>query len=187
MRRKGFLFDSACKNYVPVKASEIANTKTFSTQKRLSIILSLFAEDNPDPKKIAEITGFESHIELAEFMKSNDYAWNDRFGNYIKTHSKNNSVNSDPNDADQDITEIYMYLPLLRKLFDHKDKLYSLITSQNDHIAQFIALNDTTTNKDTYQLNNSFKTLINEFIKKHHLTLPELFELAITEYINKHN
>lgn len=186
MRRKGFLFDSSKINYVPVKTAEINESKTFNTGKRLSTILSLFTNEDADPKRIAEMTGFDNHIELAEFMKKNSFAWNDNFGNYTRiTKDENNS----PDNIDTltiDSSEFFIYLPLLRKLYEHKDNLYALINPQSDHSHSIDFKVDNSPNSIQISLSKPLTALINDHLVKNNLDLNKFLELAAMQYLNTH-
>lgn len=124
MRRKGFTYDKKNNNYVPLTTDEISSSRTFSKDKRITTILSMFSKDNPDPRRIAEITGFNNHIELAEFMKSNNFAWDDGTSNYIRLKAPDPEDGANPS---IDASELYIYLPMLQKLYEHREKLYALL------------------------------------------------------------
>jgi hypothetical protein len=130
MRRKGFLYDRQSSNYIPIRSNELNDTKTFNTTKRINYILSSFSQEEADPKTIAELTGFENHIELADYMKSNGFEWNDRYGNYTKTfgekHMPSPEEDGDVNGTN-DFTEFYIFLPFLRKLYEHKASLLQML------------------------------------------------------------
>lgn len=183
MRRKGFLYDKSKGNYIPIKAVNITETQTFNTDKRLNTILSLFSNENADPRKIAEITGFESHIELAEYMKTNNFSWNDSFGNYIREINKENNHIDVINDATLDTSEFFIYLPLLRKLNENKDKLFSMLDSQQNAITLVSAVIEGNTQQIQLSINSNLQATINIHLKQSHLTLDKFFELAVVNYL----
>lgn len=186
MRRKGFLYDTLRKNYIPVKSTELTETTNFGSDKRLRTILSLFTKENPDPKNIAQITGFENHIELAEFMKSNNFTWNDAAGNYIRLQPEDPSDSSANIEVPVDASEFYIYLPLLRKLHENKEKLYKLLDYEKSNIhIQDINITETTANFNLSIIESLYQQ-IQEFQEKSDVPLDKILESAIIEFLEHH-
>jgi hypothetical protein len=187
MRRKGFLYDSQNATYIPIKPSGLKNSKTFTTDKRIGTILTLFTEEDADPKKIAEITGFESHIELAEFMKSNNFTWNNNVGNYTRPHNLDEPAIDDTTDISVDASEFYIYLPLLRKLQENKDRLYKLISPHSNLHEENSIINGGFADMLFSLINKDLHPLIENHLSQTHQTLPQFLEQAITQYLKSNN
>lgn len=51
---------------------------------KTELIISLFKQGELDAKDIAKQVGFDTHIELANYMKNKGFVWDSREGNYIK-------------------------------------------------------------------------------------------------------
>lgn len=132
MRRKGFHYNSKLKLYQPIPVSrELMDNAAFPHDKRLSTILSLFAKPDPDPRKIAELTGFKSHTELADFLKEHHFVWKESIGNYVRQFSSELAPDDTPSSPEQDGSEFFLYLPLLRKLYENREKLYRLLDAKS--------------------------------------------------------
>jgi hypothetical protein len=187
MRRKGFLFDKNLGNYSPIKISDAKATKTFSEDKRLNNILSLFSEDTVDAKKVAQLTGFHNHIELADYMKSNNYIWNEACSNYIRI--RNTEANS-PQEAEKNIietNELHEYLPLLRQLYKDKERLLKLITStaENSTLPEYSLTGLPSFLSIT--INENLNKLLKQFSEEKAYKLDKVFEVAIVEFLIKYN
>jgi hypothetical protein len=169
MRRKGFLYDRKSSSYVSIKSNELIDTKTFNTTKRINYILSSFSQEEADPKTIAALTGFENHIELAEYMKNNGFEWNDRYGNYTKDVAEKH-VPSQEEDNDgydiKDFTEFYIFLPLLRKLYERKDSLLRILNEFDTEVLRS-DLNEHVDYKDYIQFPLSINTQLYMKLEKY--------------------
>jgi hypothetical protein len=186
MRRKGFVYDKGINNYTPVKTSELKDTKTYSEDKRLNSILSLFSREDADSRKVAQLTGFNSHIELAEFMKSNNYDWNEACGNYIRLRNSKN-ISSEENEKNKmELNELHEYIPLLRQLYKDKDKLLRLMASQSDisTIQEYI-LNGLAT-FITISINEKLNNLIKQFSTEKVMKTDKILETALIEFLIKY-
>lgn len=51
-------------------------------------IIKAFNKENPDPKLIAKENGFKNHIEMANYLKSNNYTWDIENQNYTNPEIK---------------------------------------------------------------------------------------------------
>lgn len=127
MRRKGFIYDNKAASYIALRSEDLDPSGTFTPDKRLSTILSMFSMENADARKIAEITGFSSHIELAEFMKEKGFSWSEKAGNYTRILTDQATTGYELSEPSLDTSEFFIYLPMLRKLYENRDKLYALL------------------------------------------------------------
>jgi hypothetical protein len=183
MRRKGFLYERGMRNYIPIKTSNITESQTFNSDKRLTTILTLFSQENADPRKIAELTGFESHIELAEYMKANKFSCNDSFGNYSKEIDPISNQMYETSDFAHDSNEFLHYLPLLRKLLENKDKLFNLLESQINSLALIELKNEDNMQPIQITINGELQSTINAYLKQNTITMNEFIELAIMNFL----
>jgi hypothetical protein len=73
MRRRNFSWDSRQKMFVPAaerySAKARDNILPLHGTSKAALIISLFAQDEADAKDIAKQVGFETHTELAGYMK----------------------------------------------------------------------------------------------------------------------
>jgi hypothetical protein len=184
MRRKGFLFDRYNENYTPIKTSEIKDSKTFDDNKRIKDILILFSRGDNDSRKISELTGFNNHIELAEFMKKHNYNWNEEYGNYVKILDKIDINDSENNSMD--MSEFFMYLPLLRQLNKNKTKLIKFLDSQSDGTAipDYSILGTPTFT--TISINENLNNLVKQFSAHEQINSHKIFEIAVIDFLRNY-
>jgi hypothetical protein len=84
MARRNFKWDKHAGTYVPAMsadAKEIPNQQIPSDKVR-RVIAELGKED-VDLKEVAQKLGFESHKEMATYMKSKGDGWSQEVGNYV--------------------------------------------------------------------------------------------------------
>lgn len=178
MRRKGFVYDSKMSIYTPIPTDKIEESINYTPNKRLSTILSMFSQDNPDARKIAEITGFESHIELAEFMKANQFIWNEKVGNYTRIIVNTEDQAEPLSEPMLDSSEFFIYLPMLRKLFENQDKIYNLLSSTEDSSLSSGKINNT----NELTLQEDIQLLIKNLLSNQ-LTLQEDIQLLLKNLV----
>jgi len=187
MRRKGFLYDKDRGNYTPIHTSKIKKSTNFSENKRISNILAHFTRESSDPRKIAELTGFSSHVELAEFMKHNGFAWNDKVGNYIKiNHHEVPEFNIDDSEV-FDISDFYIYLPILKILYDNQEAIMKIIDTQTNTINMSSHTLKGTAELITISINENLNKLITKYSTQNFISLTKLLEAALLEYLLNHN
>lgn len=185
MRRKGFVFDRKTSNYKHLKSTEIDGSKSYSTAMNVRNIISLFSREGADPKQIAALLGFQNHMELAEYMKNNNYAWNDEYSNYIHAEAAETNTPEAVQTDIQDINELLIYVPLLRELYKNRSELINLLDSQKNSIRNSIVTSNITTNSVKIDLPNKLIDEINKYCHCNKISMDKIFELAIIDFLSK--
>ena len=93
IRRQGYSWDRQAGTYVLTSSrnsGQYAKTEDdTSTPDKVREVLTLFAKGGIDAKEIANKLGFESHRDLAVYMKSKGYTWDSQVANYIMEGKSN--------------------------------------------------------------------------------------------------
>ena len=120
MRRRNFSWDSRQKMFVPAAERYMAkgrdNILPLHGTSKATLIISHFAQDGADAKEIARQVGFETHTEMAGYMKNKGYEWDSAERNYVKT-DKSGVVQQTSEIAEHGMDEILKnIMPLLKRL-----------------------------------------------------------------------
>ncbi len=101
MRRQGYSWDRLGGTYVLTSSrnsGRYARTEDATTLDKVREVLALFAKGGMDAKEIANRVGFESHRDLAVYMKSKGYTWDSQVANYIMEGKSNDEEPPEVND-----------------------------------------------------------------------------------------
>lgn len=203
MRRKNFVWDSDAKTYIPANSRGTSSTPpshSFSNSKATAIIHA-FDMDDSDAKSIAIKQGFATHRELAEYMKSKGYAWNQEQGNYVKStkhrsveneHSKETNVvslrekNTFSPDIDDESSLICRYLPLLDYLENNKEQLSELLStvSESGQIPRYV-LSGIPVTKSVHMV-NTLDQMVRDFSQEKNISQKDLFQVALIEFLKRY-
>lgn len=87
MRRRNFSWDSRQQNFVPAQERYSGkgrdNLLTLRGVTKADMIINLFDQGESDAKDIAKQAGFDSHMDMAAYMKQKGYKWSSERGNYV--------------------------------------------------------------------------------------------------------
>jgi len=161
---------------------------SWDSRSKAALIISLFTQEESDAKDIARQIGFDTHTELANYMKNKGYHWDSRQGNYIKIpEDEVQAVQLEESPAqistDTSVTELMEnIIPLLRKLQKPE---------------QIIALADETLCLPRYQLKGMYGTkavrmanildvLVRDYSIERNICQREIFEIALIEFFKKY-
>lgn len=194
MRRRNFSWDSREKNFVPAAERYSAKARNNLVQlhgtSKADLIISLFERGESDAKDIAKQAGFDTHIEMANYMKSKGYAWDSQQDNYIKIKTDNEVKTEDSInlDADSSLAEVVQtIIPLLKNI-----QLNNQTTSY-----QPSAENETAKSVPRYQVKGIYGTkamrmssgldeTIKCFSEEKNISQREIIEVALIEFFTKY-
>lgn len=140
-------------------------------------IIKAFNKENPDPKLIAKENGFKNHIEMADYLKSNNYTWDIENQNYTNPEIKEKIKTQN---------KLEEFLPLLNYLYNKKEILYKII-NQNDQSLKIprYTLPGLSRTKAIH-MNDNISMLLKKFSKEKNISQKEIVEASILEFLNKH-
>ncbi|SHJ37129.1 hypothetical protein [Parasporobacterium paucivorans] len=123
MRWRNFSWDSRQRNFVPATERYSGrgrdNLMQLHGTSKAALIISLFSQGESDAKDIARQVGFDTHTELASYMKRKGYEWDSLKGNYIKTSGDKIQQSGGHAHLDENASMAVMLeniLPLLKNL-----------------------------------------------------------------------
>lgn len=196
LRRKNFRWNKYKKIYVPLAENKAENAEIPSFTK-VAQIISLFKTEDPDPKRIAKRLGFNSHLEMANYMKSKGYKYSSIDGNYIKNTGKiENKEDKSETDTvaeafeatnkSNDSEEFEAYLPILKIIKNNKDRLIDLLMPQveNGKIPRY-ALGGTFFTKSVH-MSHKLDYIIKDFSNEKGIKQREIFEVALIEFFKRY-
>lgn len=197
MSRKNFVWDKRKGNYVPADAlkASLDTMVNFPSDRVRRVVMELNKEE-ADLKEVAVKVGFESHLEMARYMKSKGFEWSQEVGNYLSTSP------TMPNDEDEIATAssdallegslsignggIEQFLPLLGWLASNREGLQSLLEASvaSGQIPRF-TLQGLFVTKSVH-MTNTLDQMVRDFSKEKNINQREIFEVALIEFFQKY-
>lgn len=196
MRRRNFHFDPKQQQYIPAnhvnKRPERSVSVTYAP-KRAEAIMTAFEEENADPRTIAQNAGFESHKDMADYMKSKGFEWSIHKNNYVESvgyieplHEETETKPPQPNLQGATAEEIEEYVPFLRFLYEKRDEVYTLLSGiREDGKLPRYAVPGLVRTKAIY-MSDLIAKLTAEFSEEKNITQREIVEGALIEYLQKY-
>lgn len=202
MKRHGYLWNDEVMNYQNMykdqgeqeKSNETKNVRAITSRKAASIIAMLAKE--MDTRTIAKKLNFESHKEMAEYMRSKGYSWNQEKRNYEysgyneeerieeeKEYSNNNrdSVNSSVNLVESN------YMELLEYLNENRERLNEMLIEDNSHnktMPRYVVTGLSIT-KSVHMV-SGLDQIIRDFSQEKNISQKEMFQIAMIEFFKKY-
>lgn len=193
MRRKGMKWDPKRSIYYD-PLEDMANTlgDIANIPHKISLVISLFSKENPDPLEIAKRAGFKDHHEMGAYMAARGYTWSYEQNNYVKsdkttkpyTEGKNISDSIEDN-ADISQSSLSKYIPILETLLENKDKLYQLIQPSLNSIPRYVVPGINRTK--SFYMSDRLSNLVSEFSRKYNISQKEIIEAALIEFLKKYS
>ncbi|EGQ26757.1 hypothetical protein HMPREF9372_1237 [Sporosarcina newyorkensis 2681] len=200
MRRRNFHFDQKQQQYIPAKLVSKPPERSVSVTyapKRAQAIMTAFEEEDADPRTIAQNAGFESHKDMAEYMKSKGFEWSIHKNNYVEsvgyieplheeTEEKSKAEPVQPNLKGATAEGIEEYIPFLRFLYEKRDEVYTLLSGvREDGKLPRYAVPGLVRTKAIY-MSDLIAKLTAEFSEEKNITQREIVEGALIEYLQKY-
>jgi hypothetical protein len=197
MSRKNFVWDKYKGTYVPADAikASLETMVSFPSDRVRRIVMELNKE-GADLKEIALKVGFESHFEMARYMKSKGFEWSQEAGNYLSTSptmsNDEEGVATGSSDASLEGSisvgdgSVEQFLPLLEWLALNKKGLQSLLGASvaSGQIPRF-TLQGLFVTKSVH-MTNTLDQMVRDFSKEKNINQREIFEVALIEFFQKY-
>ncbi|MGF7184403.1 hypothetical protein GGQ84_000486 [Desulfitispora alkaliphila] len=197
VRRQGYSWDRHLKKYFLPEEREFQNP---SPQGKVREVIHCFDRLGPDPKRVSKEVGFKDHRELALYMKSKGYYWDDDLGNYKcngeVAEEEVGSISED--DFNQPVVKLAEtkqnasfteYEELLSYLWEHQEELKNLIVSSREkqEIGQVprYTLSGHPITKSIY-MQSSLAQMITDFSKEKNIKQNDLVATALIEFFKKY-
>ena len=85
MNRKNFKWDKRAGTYIPVQSQEESSeAEEHVPSDKVRRILRELEKDGANLKGVAKKMEFESHLQMAAYMKSKGYEWSEEKSNYVR-------------------------------------------------------------------------------------------------------
>lgn len=196
MRRRNFHFDPKQQQYIPANLVNKRPKRSVSVTyapKRAEAIMTAFEEENADPRTIAQNAGFESHKDMADYMKSKGFEWSIHKNNYVESvgyieplHEETETKPPQPNLKGATAEGIEEYVPFLRFLYEKRDEVYTLLSGiREDGKLPRYAVPGLVRTKAIY-MSDLIAKLTAEFSEEKNITQREIVEGALIEYLQKY-
>lgn len=196
MRRRNFHFDPKQQQYIPANLVNKRPKRSVSVTyapKRAEAIMAAFEEENADPRTIAQNAGFESHKDMADYMKSKGFEWSIHKNNYVESvgyieplHEETETELPQPNLKGATAEGIEEYVPFLRFLYEKRDEVYTLLSGiREDGKLPRYAVPGLVRTKAIY-MSDLIAKLTAEFSDEKNITQLEIVEGALIEYLQKY-
>lgn len=206
IRRKNFLWDADRGTYVPKGVDPgFENRKLTGISSKADLIITLFADEDNDPKTVARNVGFNDHRELAEFMERKGYAWSRKSRNYVEKEDEESSDDIADEQEDSHLADVMQehfekqlsyieklvrYTPMLEHLEKNWEQVQEIIADsakEQEDIAEIprYGVPGTTKTKSVYMADR-LALIVTEFSKSKNVSQREIFEAAVIDYLRKY-
>ena len=201
MNRKNFTWDKQQGTYVP--AGEVKKSVNihvdFPTDRVRRVVMEL-AKEGANAKDVATKVGFESHLEMASYMKSKGFEWSQEAGNYICTETISETFNKEGSNDNAGnghnaIDEKHLpigngsldeFVPLLEWLAENKAAIQNLLgtSTTQGKIPRFTLPGQLVTK--SVHMTNTLDQMVRDFSKEKNIIQREIFEVALIEFFQKY-
>lgn len=202
MRRKNYKWDKQAGTYVPISPSDDAGKgELMVPSDKVRRILSELGKEGANLKEVAKKMEFESHMELATYMKSKGYEWSEEEGNYVRSACED-SAESEVEGENQEQGKVFSlqdyqqrkaerssferFIPILELLETHFDQLQGLLI-QGQEIGQIprFTLPGRFVTKSVH-MTDTLDLMVRDFSKEKNVNQREIFEVALIEFFQKY-
>lgn len=195
MRRKDYRWDKESGRYVLLLRDEKRTLAPVPCD-RVRTVVQAFKRPDANPKNIAKQLGFESHIELAQYMTSKGYEWVSDIGNYsykgvIPEGVSSLQVMKDNQESSlrvQSVSSIEMnkYQEVLEWFYVHREQLEGLLSADEEvgKIPRF-TVSGTLITKSVHRSTFLDQT-VREFSKEKNISQKDIFIVALIEFFRKY-
>lgn len=191
MRRRDMVW-SAKKNIYLIRGQDEETEKTAEAELpagKAGRIIAMFAK-KVDSKEIAKQLRFGSIQEMADYMKSKGYLWDNKQGNYIKTvlEVKNEPIKEPGQQLEDRHGNDFMgeYGGILKLLKDNESRLLELlaVSAESTDIPRY-AISGYSITK-SMDIPNSLDQLVKDFSRDKGIPQKEILKAALIEFMKKY-
>jgi hypothetical protein len=200
MQKKNYEWNKVLNYYVPVSEGSNNEHEVQYPVARVAMILNMMKK-GMDPKEIANHLRFDSHRDMAQYLLSKGYVWDETEGTYIycgqsssETEEESKQEELHENRVKDNGTQvkggmssyIERYIPLFEFLDKHQDTLEALLSSHSKvgRIPRYVmpGVHITKSVHMIYGLDQ----LVREFSQEKNITQSDMFEVALVEFFKKY-
>jgi hypothetical protein len=194
MRRRNFSWDSKARNFVSaaMRYSAASSSKQLQLHgvSKTDYVTAMFDQGEADPKEIAQRIGFDTHKELAAFMKSKGYVWSSEQGNYVKNDGsiQKNAAFENPELEEKSLAEaLNSIIPLIRNIQQEEIKGVldkNISKPESNEMPRYFV-------KGMYcckamRMANAINELVCNYSEERNITQREIVEVALIEFFSKY-
>jgi len=184
LRRSGYRWDKSVRKFT----IEIPDNKEIDHQvEREDVkpeqVINDFKNGN-DPKKVAKNNGFKDYLEMAAYMKSRGYTWNDEPGNYeYKNQEENELKRKEELSSGSDECK---YLSILELLAANEEQLRNLFddVGREKALPRYHITGHTITK--TISISVKLNDLVTEYARERNLTHKEIFLISLVQFFRRY-
>ena len=192
MRRNGYKWDKDKQYYIPREAPNYDPEEHTPNKKTLKRALEMF-EEGKEPKEVAEVLGFESHMDLAGYMRRHNYFWNSKTQKYEhkpengdgngSAKVKESKTEYDTNDKTN--TSHLTDDEAMNLLLENREILIEMLDRAEGKTLPRYSLAGVRVPK-TVNLANKLHELIKDFTEEKNISQREFFEIAVIETLRRY-
>jgi hypothetical protein len=191
LRRRGYVWDRHQQRYVEKPSTEKEGYATLLSPPipdMVARVLTLFEAPGADAKTVAKQAGFSNHREMAAYMATHDYRWNADEKTYVCSSPPAPSTVTSSTAAAPLPTESawQSYGTFLAWLSTRQDALQSLLSLSGDpqFLPRYLVPGVLVTK--SIHMSHLLDQLARDYAREKHVTQREIFEVALTEFFQKH-
>src|SRR5690606_36214191 len=202
MNQKNFKWDKRAGTYVPVQSLEDSSeAEQHVPSDKVRRILRELEKDGANLKDVAKKLEFESHLQMASYMKSKGYEWSEEKCNFVRS-SGDRHVESQVEEeglaqgkvfsfqehqkkkAEQSSFE--RFLPVLDLLESKFEQLQELLAESREigQIPRFTLPGKFVTK--SVHMTDTLDAMLRDFSKEKNINQREIFEVALIEFFQKY-
>lgn len=187
-RRRGFRWNG--NTFVPEEADtpSAAEDARFLNNKAGQIIRQL-SQSHANIRQVALKHGFATVDEMGDYMKGHGFVWNSEQENYVYSESvgkkQRDTLTAASQVASQPIEGLEDYQQLLVYLLSRKEKLFTLLDTENEGTLPRYKFRGAKANK-TLGFPTSLMTLLSDFSKEYNVKQRDIIEVALAEFFRKY-
>ncbi|WP_079421074.1 hypothetical protein [Paenibacillus ferrarius] len=208
MKRKSYEWDNTRKNYFPVKEKKSSANIVQSPEGRVATILSLYKR-GIDAKEIALQLKFQDHREMALYLRSKGYVWDEGQSTYVfKGESNPNpgetervvndkkSLNTERTEAGEPKSRTGVgqsmlnydenSLKLISFLESNKEALMEIIKNQSNSVQIPRYLIPGVCITKSVHMNYGLDQMTREFSMEKNVSQKDIFEVALIDFFKKY-
>jgi hypothetical protein len=202
MKRKNYTWDPNKNYYFPTQERPVEDYQDIP-KGRAATVLSLFKR-GMDSKDIAKQLKFDHHRDMAKYMKSKGYVWDDADNNYVVEKEEDfHDPQEEASEANESLSQenlkeekpilgvskelVGQYVDLLQFLAQHRDRLTELLVvgeATGDKIPRYV-LPGVHVTKSVHMV-YGLDQLVREFSKEKNVSQREIFEVALVHFFRSY-
>jgi len=184
LRRSGYRWDKNERKFT----METPDDKEIDQKKEEEVfkpqqVINDFKNGN-DPKKVAKNNGFKDYLEMAAYMKTRGYTWNDDLDNYeFKNQEGKKLKKKEEFSSGSDECKYLSILELLAANEEQLRKLFDEVERQNS-LPRYHVTGHTIAK--TISISAKLNDLVTEYARERNLTHKEIFTISLIQFLRRY-